>query len=75
MTDLPHHEALKGTFNPKAFLAHAGLGKAQKKYRKNAVIFTQGEVAGTVFYIQKGKVKVTVLSEQGKEAVVEILIL
>jgi CRP/FNR family cyclic AMP-dependent transcriptional regulator len=69
----PRPPPSSASFNPKAFLAHAGLGKAQKKYRKNAVIFTQGEVAGTVFYIQKGKVKVTVLSEQGKEAVVGIL--
>jgi CRP-like cAMP-binding protein len=66
----PRPPPSSASFNPKAFLAHAGLGKAQKKYRKNAVIFTQGEVAGTVFYIQKGKVKVTVLSEQGKEPAV-----
>ena len=44
-----------------------------KKYEKNEAIFTQGEVAGAVFYIQKGKVKVTVLSQQGKEAVIGIL--
>jgi CRP/FNR family transcriptional regulator, cyclic AMP receptor protein len=61
------------SFNPKAFLGRAGLGRVLKKYKKNEAIFTQGETAGAVFYIQKGKVKVTVLSEQGKEAVVGIL--
>jgi CRP/FNR family transcriptional regulator, cyclic AMP receptor protein len=61
------------SFNPKTFLGSAGLGKVLKKYKKNELIFTQGELAGTVFYIQKGKVKVTVLSKQGKEAVVGIL--
>ncbi|WP_079601652.1 cyclic nucleotide-binding domain-containing protein [Bradyrhizobium erythrophlei] len=43
------------------------------KYQKNEEIFAQGEIAGAVFYIQKGKVKVTVLSEHGKEAIVGIL--
>ena len=73
MATSPRHQPSNTSFNPKAFLGHAGLGKALKKYRKNAVIFTQGEVAGTVFYVQRGKVKVTVLSEQGKEAVVGML--
>jgi CRP-like cAMP-binding protein len=49
------------------------LGKVLKKYKKSEEIFTQGEVAEAVFYIQKGKVKVTVLSEHGKEAVIGIL--
>jgi CRP/FNR family transcriptional regulator, cyclic AMP receptor protein len=69
----PRHQPSNTSFNPKTFLGHAGLGKVMKKYGKNEVIFTQGEVAGAIFYIQKGKVKVTVLSEQGKEAVVGIL--
>ena len=73
MTDLPHHETLKGTFSPKAFLSRAEAGKTIEKYGKNQEIFTQGAVADSVFYIQKGKVKITVLSEQGKEAVVGIL--
>ncbi|MEA2836047.1 MAG: hypothetical protein QOD89_597 [Bradyrhizobium sp.] len=73
MTDLPHHEPLKGTFSPKAFLSRAEAGKTIEKYQKNQEIFTQGAVADSVFYIQKGKVKITVLSEQGKEAVVGIL--
>ena len=73
MTNLPQRETLQGTFSPKAFLARAEVGKTIEKYGKNQEIFTQGQVADSVFYIQKGKVKITVLSEQGKEAVVGIL--
>jgi CRP/FNR family cyclic AMP-dependent transcriptional regulator len=60
-------------FNPQAFLAKAGTGRALLNYRKNRVIFAQGDAADSVFYIQSGKVKLTVVSEQGKEAVVGIL--
>jgi CRP/FNR family cyclic AMP-dependent transcriptional regulator len=54
-------------------MALVGAGKTIANYRKDEVIFAQGEVADTVFYIQSGRVKVVVLSEQGKEAVVGIL--
>lgn len=60
-------------FDPKTFLARVGHGKTITEYKKNQNIFCQGEVAESVFYIQKGRVKLTVLSEQGKEAVVGIL--
>jgi len=60
-------------FDPQEFLAKVGTGKTISSYRKDQIVFTQGDVADTVFYIQKGKVKVVVLSEQGKEAVVGIL--
>jgi CRP-like cAMP-binding protein len=63
----------KEMFDAKVFLAKVGDGKAILELRKNQKIFEQGDVAETVFYIQKGKVKLTVLSEQGKEAVVAIL--
>jgi CRP/FNR family transcriptional regulator, cyclic AMP receptor protein len=63
----------KASFDPKKFLAKVGDGKAISKYRKDQIIFSQGEVADAVFYIQQGKVKLTVVSEQGKEAVVAIL--
>jgi CRP/FNR family cyclic AMP-dependent transcriptional regulator len=63
----------RNSFDPQEFLAKVGAGKTISKFRKNQLIFVQGEVADTVFYIQKGKVKVVVLSEQGKEAVVGIL--
>jgi CRP/FNR family cyclic AMP-dependent transcriptional regulator len=60
-------------FDPKAFLAKVGAGKTILKFEKNQHVFEQGDVADTVCYIQKGSVKLTVLSEQGKEAVVGIL--
>jgi CRP-like cAMP-binding protein len=63
----------RSSFDPQEFLARVGAGKTISKYRKDQLIFVQGEVADTVFYIQKGKVKVVVLSEQGKEAVVGIM--
>src|SRR6201993_3728195 len=63
----------KALFDPKLFLAQAGEGKTISKYRKNQIVFSQGEVADSVFYIQQGKVKLTVVSEQGKEAVIAVL--
>jgi CRP/FNR family cyclic AMP-dependent transcriptional regulator len=60
-------------FDPKRFLAKVGKGKTVSKYRKDQIVFSQGQVADAVFYIQQGKVKLTVVSEQGKEAVVAIL--
>jgi CRP-like cAMP-binding protein len=61
------------SFDPKAFLAKIGEGRSIGKYHKDGTIFSQGDFADAVFYIQKGKVKVTVVSEQGKEAVVAML--
>ena len=60
-------------FHPDDFLAKIGEGRTISSYRKGQTIFSQGGVADSVFYIQKGKVKVTVVSEHGKEAVVAIL--
>jgi CRP/FNR family cyclic AMP-dependent transcriptional regulator len=57
----------------KSFLAKVGDRRSIGKYRKNQIVFSQGEPADAVFYIQKGKVKITVNSAQGKEAVVAIL--
>jgi CRP/FNR family transcriptional regulator, cyclic AMP receptor protein len=59
-------------FDPRAFLGRAGTGKTIERYGRTQKIFSQGDIADTVFFIQKGKVKITVLSEQGKEAVVGI---
>ena len=64
---------VKASFDPKIFLAKVGEGKTISKYRKDQIVFSQGEVADAVFYIQQGKIKLTVVSEQGKEAVVAIL--
>src|SRR5271169_3490645 len=60
------------SFDPKSFLAKVGEGRSIGKYRKNQVVFSQGDAADSIFYIQNGKVKLTVVSEQGKEAVVAI---
>ena len=59
-------------FEPKAFLAKVGEGRSIERYGKDQTVFSQGDHADAVFYIQKGKAKVTVVSEQGKEAVVAI---
>ena len=61
------------SFDPKTFLARVRNGQSIGKYRKGQIVFSQGDAADAVFYIQKGKVKLTVVSEQRKEAVVAIL--
>jgi CRP/FNR family transcriptional regulator, cyclic AMP receptor protein len=61
------------SFDPKSFLAVVGEGRSIGEYRKDQIVFSQGDPADAVFYIQRGKVKVTILSEQGKEAVVAML--
>src|SRR5271169_3287932 len=60
-------------FDPKVFLSEVNGGRAISDYRKDQIVYTQGEPADSVFYIQSGKVKKTVVSEQGKEAVIAIL--
>src|ERR1700745_94422 len=63
----------KPVFNPKTFLARIGKGKTHAHYLKDHKVFSQGDPAQAIFYIQKGKVKLTVVSKQGKEAVIAIL--
>ena len=65
--------AANNGFDPKAFLVKVGAGKTILKFERSQHVFKQGDAADAVFYIQKGRVKLTVLSEQGKEAVVGIL--
>jgi CRP-like cAMP-binding protein len=60
-------KSANASFDPQDFLAKVGLGKTIATYRKDQIVFAQGEVADTIFYIQKGRVKVVVLSDQGKE--------
>ncbi len=60
-------------FDPKVFLATINGGRTISDYQKDEIIFSQGKPADAVFYIQKGKVKVAVVSKQGKEAVVAVL--
>lgn len=62
-----------GQFNVQEFLSKVGGGRTIANYRANDAIFTQGEAANCVFYIQKGEVKVSVISEHGREAVVALL--
>jgi CRP-like cAMP-binding protein len=63
----------QASFDPKAFLAKVGEGRRIGKYRKGQIVFSQGDAADAVFFIQKGSAKVTVVSEHGKEAVVAVL--
>jgi hypothetical protein len=63
----------KSKFDPEAFLAKADGGVTLSKYGKGQVVFAQGEPADSVFYIREGRVKIAVVSEQGKEAVVAFL--
>ena len=60
-------------FTPQSFLAKIGEGRSVLASRKKQTIFSQGDAADAVFYIQTGKVKLTVVSKQGKEAVVAML--
>ncbi|HUP38250.1 MAG TPA: Crp/Fnr family transcriptional regulator [Candidatus Limnocylindria bacterium] len=60
-------------FDAKTFLTKAGTGRSISSYRKNQVIFAQGVPADAVFYLERGQVKLTVVSERGKAAIVAIL--
>jgi CRP/FNR family cyclic AMP-dependent transcriptional regulator len=60
-------------FDPQIFLAKVGEGKSILKLEKNENVFMQGDAADTVYYIQKGKIKLTVISEHDQEAVVGVL--
>jgi CRP/FNR family transcriptional regulator, cyclic AMP receptor protein len=61
------------SFDPKSFLAKVGEGRSIWEYRAEQIVFSQGDPADAVFYIQSGKVKLTVVSQQGKEAVIAML--
>ena len=65
--------AFQDLFDPHMFLAYIGAGRTIAVYRQHSPIFAQGDVADAVFYIQRGQVKLTVVSPQGKEAVIAIL--
>jgi CRP/FNR family transcriptional regulator, cyclic AMP receptor protein len=66
-------KAAQNSFDAQVFLAKMGGGKTIIEFEKGQNVFEQGDAADTVYYIQKGRVKLTVLSDQGKEAVVGIL--
>ncbi len=61
------------TFNPQTFLTRAGNGKTTLKFSNKQILFSQGDTTDAVFYVQAGKVKLTVVSPQGKEAIIVIL--
>jgi len=63
----------KAPFDAQIFLATVGEGKTILTVQKNQIVFSQGKIADAVFYIQRGGIKLTVVSQQGKEAVVAIL--
>src|ERR1039457_1594120 len=65
--------ALRAAFDPKVLLAKVGKGRTPADYKKKQTLFSQGDPADAIFYIQTGKVKLTVVSKQGKEAVVAIV--
>jgi CRP-like cAMP-binding protein len=63
----------KVSFNPKTFLANIGRGRRLMEFKKKQPIFSQGEPADAVFYIHKGRIKLTVVSRRGKEATIAML--
>src|SRR5437870_9872181 len=63
----------KSALDPRALLATVGAGRTTRDWRKNQTIFSQGDRADVVFFVDRGKVKLTVLSRQGKQAVIGIL--
>ncbi len=60
-------------FDPAAYLMRVGVGKSVRQYRNKQRVFSQGDPADAVFYIQKGRVQVTVVSARGREAVIAVL--
>ncbi len=63
----------KGGFDTQAFLDSAGVARRVKEFKKNDVVYAQGDAAESVMYLQEGDVRLSVVSEGGKEAVVAIL--
>jgi CRP/FNR family cyclic AMP-dependent transcriptional regulator len=63
----------KASFDAQVFLAKVGRGKTILEFDKGQNVFEQGDAADTVYYLQKGRIKLTVLSDQGKDAVVGML--
>ena len=61
------------TFDPEAFLSHAGLGRRIVEIKPKRPFFTQGDPANSVFYLQRGRARITVVSQSGKEATITLL--
>ncbi|HEY3910152.1 MAG TPA: Crp/Fnr family transcriptional regulator [Stellaceae bacterium] len=63
----------KPTFDPQSFLAKVGSGKTRVELPRRHIVFSQGDPADAVFYIQKGKIELKVFSQQGREAILAVL--
>ncbi|KAA5597296.1 Crp/Fnr family transcriptional regulator [Blastochloris sulfoviridis] len=64
---------IKSSFDPRIFLAKPGEGRSVGAYRKAKIVYSQGAPANAVYYIRSGKVKVAVVSKEGREAVISLL--
>jgi len=65
-------DMISSTFDPAVYLAHAGLGRIVVELKKGENFFTQGDQADSVFYLQNGRARLTVVSQSGKEATVSL---
>jgi len=72
-TAVAGRKKLNGGFDPEAFLAKAGVGRTIVELAPNDCAFSQGDPADAIFYIQKGRVKLNVVSQNGKEATIALL--
>ena len=72
-TPKPQPKNGDATFDPEGFLARTGLGKTIVRLMKDQVAYTQGDPADTIFYVQKGRLRVTVTSAAGKEATITLV--
>ena len=61
------------TFDPNLLLAKTARGRSKVEYRSEEVVFSQGDAANSIFYILRGKIKIVVISKQGREAVIALL--
>ena len=61
------------SFDPNLLLAKTGRGRSKLEYRSEEVVFSQGDAANSIFYILRGKIKIVVISKQGREAVIALL--
>jgi CRP/FNR family cyclic AMP-dependent transcriptional regulator len=66
-------EVSQSVFDPEAFLAHAGLGRRIVQKKAGETFFAQGSAADSIYYLQKGRAKLTVVSAAGKEATITLL--
>ena len=70
---MPQSDKNNSTFDPAVFLANAGLGRRIIEVKPRQAFFTQGDPADSVFYLQSGRAKLTVVSQSGKEATITLL--